>query len=137
MLFRSLTAAGLDNGIDIKDLKTVLPSSLTNDSTVIATSASGVPVTLGNVNAMVSKNPSMSITTVLDDVYKLNADEFSKTFTPSVLNGTTAYQTSAELETKARSAGFPSYASYSQYNGDISAYNNAVNNNLATAAGFP
>ena len=46
-------------------------------------------------------------------------------------------QQKAENETKAKEAGFPDYATYSEYKGDANAYQTARNESKAEASGFP
>jgi hypothetical protein len=104
---------------------------------VVYKSSDGTPITMGNINSMVSKNPGLDFTTVLDTVYKTNAADFKVVFNPSVLSGTADLKPATDYETMAISQGFPSFAAFQQYNGDINLYQNAQNNNLATAAGFP
>jgi hypothetical protein len=133
----ALTAVGTDIGLTNAELKTFLPPSVTDYSSVVYRSPDGTAVTLGNIDSIVSKNPSLDFTTVLDTVYKTSAADFKVVFSPTVLNGTADLKPATDYETTAKAAGFPSYAVYQQYGGDISAYNNAQNTRLATAAGFP
>ncbi len=133
----ALTAVGTDIGLSTAELKTFLPSSVTDYSSIVYRSADGTAVTLGNIDSIVKKNPSLDFTTVLDSVYTTSAADFKVVFSPNVLNGTVDLKPAIDYETTAKTAGFPSYAVYQQYGGDITLYNNAQNNNLATAAGFP
>jgi hypothetical protein len=133
----ALTAVGTDIGLSNTELKTFLPASVTDYSSVVYKSADGTAVTLGNIDSIVKKNPTLDFTTVLDTVYTTSAADFKVVFSPTVLNGTADLKPATDYETTAKAAGFPSYAVYQQYGGDISAYNNAQNTNLATAAGFP
>jgi hypothetical protein len=137
MTVGALAATGTDLGLSSADLKTFLPSSVTDYSSVVYKSADGTPITLGNIDFMVAKNPALDFTTVLDTVYKTGSSDFSVVFSPSVLNGTAPLQSASDYEATALSQGFPSYAAYQQYGGDVSLYQNTQNNNLATAAGFP
>lgn len=84
----ALTAVGTDIGLSDANLKTFLPASVTDDSSVVYRSANGTAVTLGNIDAMVEKNPSLDFKTVMDTVYTIGATDFDVLFTPSVLNGT-------------------------------------------------
>jgi hypothetical protein len=133
----ALTAVGTDIGLSNTELKTFLPSSVTDYSSVVYRSADGTAVTLGNIDSIVKKNPSLDFTTVLDSVYTTSAADFKVVFSPSVLNGTADLKPATDYEVMAQTAGFPSYAVYQQHGGDIAAYNNAQNAALAKAAGFP
>jgi hypothetical protein len=133
----ALTAIGTDIGLSNTELKTFLPSSVTDYSSVVYKSADGTSVTLGNIDSIVKKNPSLDFTTVLDSVYTTSAADFKVVFSPSVLNGTADLKPATDYEVMAQTAGFPSYAVYQQHGGDIAAYNNAQNTALAKAAGFP
>ena len=84
----ALTAVGTDIGLSDAELNTFLPTSVTNDSSVVYKSADGTEVTLGNIDAIVQKNPSLDFATVLDSVYSTSAADFDLVFSPSVLNGT-------------------------------------------------
>lgn len=137
MTLGALTAVGADIGLTNTELKTFLPANVTDYSAVVYKSADGTPVTLGNIESIVAKNPTLDFTTVLDTVYKTSAADFKVVFSPSVLSGTADLKPATDYETTARAAGFPSYAVYQQYGGDVALYNIAQNNALATAAGFP
>jgi hypothetical protein len=137
MTVGALAATGTDLGLSPAELKTFLPSSITDYGSVVYKSASGTPITLGNIDSMVAKNPALDFTTVLDTVYKTGASDFNVVFSPSVLNGTAPLKSATDYEATALSQGFPNYASYQQYGGDLSLYQNAQNNSLATSAGFP
>ena len=84
----ALTAVGTDIGLSDAELNTFLPTSVTSDSSVVYKSADGTEVTLGNIDAIVQKNPSLDFATVLDSVYSTSAADFDLVFSPSVLNGT-------------------------------------------------
>jgi hypothetical protein len=137
MTVGSLAAIGTDLGLTNTELKSILPSSITGYSSVVYKSADGTPITMGNIDSIVSKNPTLDFMTVLDTVYKTSAADFKVVFNPSVLSGTADLKPAVDYETMALSQGFPSFAAFQQYNGDINLYQNAQNNNLATAAGFP
>ena len=74
--------SGIPNGVG--DTASFASATLTGGLTVNLNQA----ITIGNLNLIASKNPGVSVTTILDDVYSYTADQFKTTFTPSVLNGT-------------------------------------------------
>lgn len=133
----ALTAVAENIGIPSTDIKTFLPSSVTDYSSVVYRSLDGTAVTLGNIDSILKKNPTLDFSTVLNNVYATPSTDFKVVFSPSVLNGTSTLKSVVDYGKIATDAGFPTYADYQQYGGDISAYNNARNSNLATAAGFP
>lgn len=133
----AVTAAGVENGFTTDQIKTFLPSTVTDYSTVVYKGADGTPITLGNIDSIVKKNPSLDFSKVMDTVYSTPSAEFSTVFNSSVLNGSSTLKSATDYEATARAAGFPTYAVYKQYGGDSALYQTAQNNNLATAAGFP
>ena len=68
MTLGALTAVGTDIGLSNAELKTFLPANVTDYSAVVYKTAEGNPITLGNINSMITKNPSLDFTTVLETV---------------------------------------------------------------------
>jgi hypothetical protein len=85
MTLGALTAVGTDIGLSNSELKTFLPPSVTDNSTVVYKSADGTPVTLGNIDSIVNKNPSFNFTTVLDGLYKTGKLDFKSEITSPVV----------------------------------------------------
>jgi hypothetical protein len=137
----ALTAVAENIGIPSTDIKTFLPSSVTDYSSVVYRSLDGTAVTLGNIDSILKKNPTLDFSTVLNNVYATPSTDFKVVFSPSVLNGTSTLKSVVDYGKIATDAGFPTYADYQQYGGDLAAYNTAKttesNFKKATDAGFP
>jgi hypothetical protein len=123
----SLTAMGLDAGLDIGMLSQVLPSSLVNRSTVVGVDADGTKHTLGELSGVTQDGSDTGINTknIFDDAHYVTQAEVKEAYADAGITDPTPEQlakyvgkkdetatlklveTNAEVITSLRDAGVP------------------------------